>query len=61
MRIASLALLGAVAFSAFTALATAAPIIPAGMPPQVSNLIPVAGGCGRGFHRYYGVSQIVGW
>jgi hypothetical protein len=55
MRTASLALLGAVAFSASTALATAAPIVTAAATRQVSNIIPVASGCGHGFHRYHGV------
>lgn len=54
MRIATLALLGAIAFSASTTLATAAPNIPAAVTTQVSNIIPVAGGCGRGFHHYHG-------
>jgi len=54
MRIASLALLGAVTFFASSVLATAAPITLAVAPRQASNIIPVAGGCGRGFHRYHG-------
>ena len=55
MRITSLTLLSAVAFSTSAALATAAPIFPAAVTPQLSRIIHVAGGCGRGFHRYHGV------
>src|SRR5262249_59240329 len=54
MRITMLALLGSATFFGCAALATAAPIIPAAVAPQLSNIIHVAGGCGRGFHRYHG-------
>lgn len=49
------ALLAWLALFASTTLATAAPAVPAMVTPQVSEIIPVAGGCGRGFHRYHGV------
>jgi len=49
------ALLAGLALFASTTLATAAPAVPAVVTPQVSEIIPVAGGCGRGFHRYHGV------
>jgi hypothetical protein len=55
MRMATMALLGVVTFSASTALATAGPMIPASATPRASKVIPVAGGCGRGFHRFRGV------
>jgi hypothetical protein len=55
MRITILSLLGAATVSGSAALATAAPIIPAAVPPQISKIIHIAGGCGRGFHRYHGV------
>jgi hypothetical protein len=54
MRMAALVLLGAVGvMAASVASANAAPIIPAIPAPEVSNIVPVAQGCGRGFHRNY--------
>jgi hypothetical protein len=55
MRVAILMLLNAAMVSASAALATAAPAVPAEVTPRLSNIIHVAGGCGRGFHRYHGV------
>ena len=52
MRTATLMLVGAIGLAVSAASATAAPAIPAA--PQTSNIIPVAGGCGWGFHRHHG-------
>lgn len=55
MRISTLSLFGALGFAASVAAAGAAPIVPTPTAPQVSaNIMQVAGGCGRGFHRYRG-------
>lgn len=54
MRVTALALLGAFGLAASVASANAAPVaaaMPAG--PEASNIIQVAQGCGRGFHRNY--------
>ena len=50
MRIAALTLIGALGLAAAAASANAAPLAPAPAGPQASNIIEVAGGCGRGFH-----------
>ena len=50
MRIAALALIGAFGLLATATTSGAAPLAPAAL-PQASNIVPVSGGCGRGFHR----------
>jgi len=50
MRITTLALFGAVGLAAAAFSANAAPLAPA---PEASNIVQVAGGCGRGWHRSY--------
>jgi hypothetical protein len=51
MRLAALALVGAIGFAFSAAPATAAPAVPTLATDQVSNVIQVAGGCGRGLYR----------
>jgi hypothetical protein len=53
MRVPALALLGAFGLAASVATANAAPVVPAMPAPEVSNIIQVAQGCGRGFQRNY--------
>jgi len=53
MRVSALALLGALGLAASVATANAAPVVPAMPAPEVSNIVQVAAGCGRGFHRNY--------
>lgn len=53
MRIALLSLAGALGLAASVAAATAAPAVPPAAPGHAANIVPVAGGCGRGFHRTY--------
>ena len=53
MRVPALALLGALGLAASVASANAAPVAAAIPAPEVSNIIQVAQGCGRGFHRNY--------
>jgi hypothetical protein len=50
MRIAALALLGTLGLAVSAVSASAAPAAPSMDTPQASNIIQVAGGCGRGFH-----------
>jgi hypothetical protein len=50
MHIAALALIGALGFSASVVSVSAAPPVPDLDTPQASNIVQVAGGCGRGFH-----------
>jgi hypothetical protein len=51
MRIASLAFLGGIGLAISAIPANAAPTVPSGDNHQVSNVIQVAEGCGRGAHR----------
>jgi hypothetical protein len=53
MRVTALALLGAFGLAISAASANAAPVVPAMPAPEVSNIVQVAAGCGRGFHRSY--------
>jgi hypothetical protein len=53
MRLAALALVGAIGFMFSAAPANAAPAVPNLATDQISNVVQVAGGCGRGFHRNY--------
>jgi len=50
MRIAALALMGALGLAVSAASASAAPAAQSLGTPQASNIIEVAGGCGWGFH-----------
>jgi hypothetical protein len=50
MRLAALALVGAIGFAFSGAPASAAPAVPNAAADQVSHIIEVAGGCGRGFY-----------
>src|SRR5438552_8991822 len=50
MRKSALILLGAIGLAASAVAANAAPVAPAQLTVQTSNLIEVAGGCGRGLH-----------
>jgi len=50
MHVAALALVGALGFGASAVSASAAPPAPNLDAPQASNIVQVAGGCGRGFH-----------
>src|SRR5687767_10906470 len=53
MRVTALAFLGALGLAASVAPANAAPMAAAMPAPDVSNIVQVAQGCGRGFHRNY--------
>jgi hypothetical protein len=53
MRVPTLALLGAFALAASAVSASAAPSVSSMPNPEISNIIPVAQRCGRGFHRNY--------
>jgi len=53
MRVAALTLVAAVGFALAAVSANAAPTVPPPTVPEASNVMPVAGGCGRGFHRNY--------
>jgi hypothetical protein len=48
MRLAALTLIGSLALAGVAGSANAAPAVP--NLPQFSNVIQVAGGCGRGYH-----------
>ena len=50
MRLAAFALVGAIGVACAAASATAAPIIPDPAGDRLSNIVPTAGGCGRGLH-----------
>jgi hypothetical protein len=50
MHVAALALVGALGFAASAVSVSAAPPVPNLDTPQASNIVQVAGGCGRGFH-----------
>ena len=50
MRLAALALVSAFGLAASSVSAGAAPLVPMLEDQQASNIIQVAGGCGRGFH-----------
>ncbi len=50
MRIAALALFGALGIAITVTAADAAPAATAAV-PHASDIVPVSGGCGRGFHR----------
>jgi hypothetical protein len=50
MRFAAMAFVGAFGLAASAVSASAAPPVPALDAPQASNIIEVAGGCGRGLH-----------
>jgi hypothetical protein len=52
MRLAGLTFAGAVSLAA-SAVSGAAPLAPPGATAQQPNLIPVAEGCGPGWHRTY--------
>lgn len=51
MRTKALALAGALGWALSVAPATASPMVPVPAVPEASNIVQVAGGCGRGFHR----------
>jgi hypothetical protein len=51
MRLAVLVLAGALGLMAAAAAATATPAVPSLGIPQASNIVQIAGGCGRAFHR----------
>src|ERR1051325_800720 len=51
MRIAAVALVGAIGLAVSAAAANAAPAAPANAAPQASNIIQIAQGCGWGGHR----------
>ena len=53
MRMTALGVLGALCFAVSTVSANAAPLAPAPASPEASNIVQVAGGCGRGLHRNY--------
>ena len=53
MRAKALALMGALGLAVGIASAEAAPMVPAAVSPETSNIVQVAQGCGRGFHRNY--------
>jgi len=50
MRIAALSLVSALGLAASAVSAHAAPTVAALVTPQASNIVEVAGGCGRGLH-----------
>jgi hypothetical protein len=50
MRGSALILVGAIAFAASAVSASAAPTAPTPVTEQTSNIVAVAGGCGRGLH-----------
>ena len=50
MRRSALTVIGAIALAASAVPASAAPIAPAPVTEQASNIVDVAGGCGRGLH-----------
>ncbi len=50
MRIGALTLVSALGLAVSVVSATAAPTVPAPATPQASNIVQVAGGCGRSFH-----------
>ena len=51
MRATALILCGLLGLAVTAVSADAAPIVPARARPQASNVLPVAAGCGWGFHR----------
>jgi hypothetical protein len=51
MRTLAMALIGALGAAAAALPANAAPLAPAPAAPEASNIIEIAGGCGRAFHR----------
>jgi hypothetical protein len=51
MRIAALGLVGAIGLAVSALSANAAPLAPAAVPPQASNIVQAAVGCGWGFHH----------
>ena len=53
MRTNALALVGALGLSICAVSANAAPMAPAPLSAESSNLIQIAQGCGGGFHRNY--------
>jgi hypothetical protein len=53
MRTKALALIGALGLAVGVMPAEAAPMVPAVVSPDFSNIVQVAQGCGRGFHRNY--------
>jgi len=53
MRTKALALISAVGMGLCAVSASAAPLVPAPLSPETSNVIQAAQGCGPGFHRNY--------
>jgi hypothetical protein len=54
MRLAALTLVAGLATAVWGISANAAPVLPNLGDPSASNIIPVAQGCGRGWHRHRG-------